>query len=87
MCLLDDDSGLCVGSMRGRVLFAGIAAARGTVVQSWFAPHMCGRTCWVRSLLRVVACGCAAAPVGGARPSTMDAWHCFLFGVRDCIKE
>ncbi len=87
LCLLDDDSGLCVGSVQGRVLFAGFAAAERTVVRGWFAPHMCGGACWIRSLLRVVTCGCAAARVGGARPSTIDAWQCFLFDIRDCIKE
>ncbi len=25
--------------------------------------------------------------VGGARPSTIDAWQCFLMDIRDCIKE
>ncbi len=75
--LLDDDSGLCVGSVQGRVLFAGFAAVKRTMVRSWFTPHMCGKTYWIRGLLRVVSCGCAAARVGGAGPSTIDAWQCF----------
>ncbi len=87
LCLLDDDSGLCVGSVQGRMLFAGFAAAKRTVIQSWFAPHVCGEACWIRSLLRVVTCGCAAAWVGGARPSTIDAWQCFLLDMRDCVEE
>ncbi len=27
------------------------------------------------------------ARVGGARPSTIDAWQCFLLDIRDCIEE
>ncbi len=42
---------------------------------------------WIRSLLQIVTCECATARVGGARPSTIDAWQCFLLDIRDCIKE
>ncbi len=52
-----------------------------------FTPHMCGKTYWIHSLLPIVTCECATARVGGARPSTIDAWQCFLFDIRDCIKE
>ncbi len=55
--------------------------------QNWFTPHMCGKTYWIRSLLQIVTCECATARVGGARPSTIDAWQCFLFDIRDFIKE
>ncbi len=41
----------------------------------------------VYRLLQIVTCECATARVGGARPSTIDAWQCFLMDVRDCIKE
>ncbi len=63
LCLLNDDSGLCISSI-----------------------HMCGKTYWIRSL-QIVTCECTTARVGGARPSTIDAWQCFLFDIRDCIKE
>ncbi len=39
------------------------------------------------SLLQIVSCECTTARVGGARPSTIDAWQCFLLDIRDCIKE
>ncbi len=87
LCLLGDGSGLCIGSVRGRLLFAGFAAVRRTVVRGWFAPHVCGEACWIRGLLRVVSCGCAAARVGGAGPSAVGAWQCFLLNVRDCLEE
>ncbi len=87
LCLLGDDSGLCIGSMQKRMLFAGFTAAKRTMMQSWFTPHMCREACWIRGLLRVVSCECAAARVGGPRPSTVDAWQCFLFDVRDCMEE
>ncbi len=87
LCLLNDDSGLCIGSMQKRMLFAGFTAAKKTIIQNWFTPHMCGKTCWIRSLLQIVTCECATARVGGARPSTIDAWQCFLFDIRDYIKE
>ncbi len=48
---------------------------------------MCGKTYWIRSLLQIVTCECATERVGGARPSTIDAWQCFLFDIRDYIKE
>ncbi len=38
----------------------------------------------IRSLLQIVSCECT---VGGARPSTIDAWQCFLLDIHDCIKE
>ncbi len=75
LCLLNDDSGLCISSMQKRMLFVG------------FTPHMCGKTYWIRSLLQIVTCECTTARVGGARPSTIDAWQCFLFDIRDCMEE
>ncbi len=91
--LLDDDSGLYISLIQRRRLFAGFAAARRTMMQSWCAPHMCGETCWIHGLLRVVTCGCATARVEGARPFTVDAWQCFFliyfifYNIRDYIKE
>ncbi len=41
----------------------------------------------IRSLLQIVSCECTTARVGGAKPSTVDAWQCFLFDVRDCMEE
>ncbi len=86
LCLLDD-SGLCISSMQKRMLFAGFTAAKKTIIQNWFTPHMCRKTYWIHSLLQIVSCECTTARVGGARPSTVDAWQCFLFNIRDCIKE
>ncbi len=87
LCLLNDDSGLCISSMQKRMLFAGFTAVKKTIIQNWFTPHMCRETYWIRSLLQIVTCECTTAQVGGARPSTIDAWQCFLFDIRDCIKE
>ncbi len=87
LCLLNDDSGLCINSMQKRMLFAGFTAAKKTIIQNWFTPHMCRKTYWIRSLLQIVSCECTTARVGGARPSTIDAWQCFLMDIRDCIKE
>ncbi len=87
LCLLNDDSGLCISSMQKRMLFAGFTAAKKTIIQNWFTPHMCRKTYWIRSLLQIVTCECATARIGGARPSTIDAWQCFLLDIRDCIKE
>ncbi len=86
LCLLDD-SGLCISSKQKRMLFAGFTAAKKTIIQNGFTPHMCGKTYWIRSLLQIVICECATARVGWARPSTIDAWQCFLFDIRDYIKE
>ncbi len=87
LCLLNDDSGLCISSMQKRMLFAGFIAVKKTIIQNWFTPHMCRKTYWIRSLLQIVTCECTTARVGGARPSTIDAWQCFLVDIRDCIKE
>ncbi len=87
LCLLNDDSGLCISSMQKRMLFAGFTAAKKTIIQNWFTPHMCRKTYWIRSLLQIVSCECTTARVGGAKPSTVDAWQCFLFDVRDCMEE
>ncbi len=53
----------------------------------WFTPHMCGKTYWIHSLLQIVTYECTTAWINGAKPSTIDAWQCFLFDIRDCIKE
>ncbi len=87
LCLLNDDSGLCISSMQKRMLFAGFTAAKKTIIQNWFTPHMCRKTYWICSLLQIVTCECTTARAGGARPSTIDAWQCFLFDIRDYIKE
>ncbi len=41
LCLLNDDSGLCISSMQKRMLFAGFTAAKETIIQNWFTQHMC----------------------------------------------
>ncbi len=87
LCLLNDDSGLCISSMQKRMLFAGFTAAKKTIIQNWFTPHMCGKTYWIHSLLQIVTYECTTARINGAKPSTIDAWQCFLFDIRDCIKE
>ncbi len=55
LCLLNDDSGLCINSMQKRMLFAGFTAAKKTIIQNWFTPHMCRKTYWIRSLLQIVS--------------------------------
>ncbi len=44
LCLLNDDSGLCISSMQKRMLFAGFVAAKRTIIQNWFMTHTCGKT-------------------------------------------
>ncbi len=87
LCLLNDDSGLCISSMQKRMLFAGFTAVKKTIIQNWFTPHMCREAYWIRSLLQIVSCECTTARVGGARPSTIEAWQCFLLNIRDCLEE
>ncbi len=41
LCLLNDDSGLCISLIQKRMLFAGFTAAKKTIIQNWFTPHMC----------------------------------------------
>ncbi len=69
------------------MLFAGFTAAKTTIIQNWFAPHMCGKIYWIHSLLQIVTYECTTAQINGAKPSTIDACQCFLFDIRDCIKE
>ncbi len=87
LCRLNDDSGLCISSMQKRMLFAGFTAVKKTIIQNWFTPHMCREAYWIRSLLQIVSCECTTARVGGARPSTIEAWQCFLLNIRDYLKE
>ncbi len=77
LCLLNDDSGLCISSMQKRMLFAGFTAVKKTIIQNWFTPHMCREAYWIRSLLQIVSCECTTARAGGARPSTIEAWQFF----------
>ncbi len=87
LCLLNDDSGLCISSMQKRMLFAGFTAVKKTIIQNWFTPHMCREAYWIRSLLQIVSCECTTTRVGGARPSTIEAWQCFLLNICDYLKE
>ncbi len=73
--------------MQKRMLFAGFTAVKKTIIQNWFTPHMCREAYWIRSLLQIVSCECTTARVGGARPSTIEAWQCFLLNIRDYLKE
>ncbi len=43
LCLLNDDSGLCISLIQKRMLFAGFTAVKKTIIQNWFTPHMCGK--------------------------------------------
>ncbi len=61
LCLLNDDSGLCISSMQKRMLFAGFTAVKKTIIQNWFTPHMCREAYWIRSLLQIVSCECTTA--------------------------
>ncbi len=85
LCLLNDDSGLCISSMQKRMLFAGFTAAKKTIIQNWFTPHMCRKTYWIRSLLQIVTCECTTVRVGGARPTMLGS--VFLFDICDCMEE
>ncbi len=87
LCLLNDDSDLCISSMQKRLLFAGFTAVKKTIIQNWFTPHMCREAYWIRSLLQIVSCECTTARVGGARPSTIEAWQSFLLTIRNYLKE
>jgi len=41
LCLLNDDSNCCMSSLKKRMLFT---AAKKTIIQNWFTPHMCAKT-------------------------------------------
>ncbi len=56
LCLLNDDSGLCISSMQKRMLFAGFTAVKKTIIQNWFTPHMRREAYWIRSLLQIISC-------------------------------
>ncbi len=76
-----------ISSMQKRMLFAGFTAVKKTIIQNWFTPHMCREAYWIRSLLQIVSCECTTARVGGARPSTIEAWQSFLLNIRNYLKE
>ncbi len=80
LCLLNDDSGLCISSMQKRMLFTGFTAAKKTIIQNWFTPHMCGKTYWIRSLLQIVTCECTTARVGPRlRPLILGSVYCLIY--------
>ncbi len=83
LCLLNDDSGLCISSMQKRMLFAGFKAAKKTtIIQNWFTPHMCGKTYWIRSLLQIVTCMNVQRreSVGpGLRPLMLGSVFCLIY--------
>ncbi len=56
-------------------------------MHSFITPHMCREAYWIRSLLQIVSCECTTARVGGARPSTIEAWQSFLLNIRNYLKE
>ncbi len=67
--------------LQKRMLFAGITAAKKTVIQNWCTPHMCGKTYWVHSLLKIVTC------VQQHKLITIDAWQHFSSTLLIYIKE
>ncbi len=79
LCLLNDDYGLCISSLQKRMLFAGFTAAKKTIIQNWFTPHMYGKTYWIHILLQIVTYECTTARINGAKPLTIDAWQCFRY--------
>ncbi len=84
LCLLNDDSGLCISSMQKRMLFAGFTAAKKTIIQNWFTPHMCGKTYWIHSLLQIVwMCNVnvqRCESVGpGLRPLKLASVFCLIY--------
>ncbi len=46
---------------------------------SLFLPRVC-------TVTQIATYECTTARINGAKPSTIDAWQCFLFNIRDCIK-
>ncbi len=70
-----------------RMLFAGFTAAKKTIIQNWFTPHMRGKTYWIHSLLQIATCECTTAQINGAKPSTIDVWQCFSSNIPDYIKK
>ncbi len=87
LCLLNDDSDLCISSMQKRLLFAGFTAVKKTIIQNWFTPHMC------REAFGSVA-SCKSSPVNvqrhesvGPGLQTIEAWQSFLLNIRNYLKE
>jgi len=87
LCLLNDDSDSCITLLQKRMLFAGFTAAKKTIIQNWFTPHMCAKTYWIHSLHKIVTCECTTARINKAKPSTVGAWQCFSSKILDYIKE
>ncbi len=86
LCLLNDDSDLCISLIQKRMLFTGFTAAKKTIL-NWFTPHICGETYWIHSLLKIVNCECTTAQINKAKPSTIDAWQCFSLNILNYIKK
>ncbi len=40
LCLLNDDSGLCISSMQKRMLFAGFTAVKKTIIRTGYTTHV-----------------------------------------------
>ncbi len=53
LCLLNDDSGLCISSVQKRMLFAGFTAAKKTIIQNELVLH---RTCVEKYIGSVASC-------------------------------
>ncbi len=77
LCLLNDDSGLCISSMQKRMLFAGFTAVKKTIIRTGL-HHTCVEKHIGSVASCKLSCECTTARVGGARPSTIDAWQCFF---------
>lgn len=87
VCLLNDDTNFCTSTLKKRMLFAGFTAAKKTIIQNWFTPHVCAKNIWIHSLLKIVTCEAIIAQINKARPSTIDAWQCFSSSILDYLKE
>ncbi len=81
LCLLNDDSGLCISLMQKRMLFAGFTAAKKTKIQNWL--H---HTCVEKHIGSVASCKQCHVNVQrrelvgpGLRPLMLGSVFCWIY--------
>lgn len=67
-------------------MFAGFTSAEKTIIQNWFAPHMCAKTYWISSLLIIVTCEYTTAQMNKSKPGII-ACRYFSSNILSHIEE
>lgn len=85
LLLFNDDSALS-GNTRfaqRKIIFAGLTAAKKTIIHSWFSPDIPSTKEWLNHFRDIALLERSLAVIHKARASTMQAWDALIGSLSD----